>query len=94
MRRLGVVDVVSEKNFVIVKSFVKGDALLSALNSSVYSSDFKRIGKVVDIIGSVEEPKVVVKLEAEGIKPEPGEVLYYYKEERAPRKRGRRGGAR
>lgn len=93
MRRLGVIDVVSEKGFVIVRSFIKGDALLSALNSTVYDSDFKKIGRVVDIIGNVEEPRVVVKLEAEGAKPEAGQVVYYYKPEgRAPRKK--RGGAR
>jgi len=63
---------------------------------SVYDEEMRRIGRIVDLIGRIEEPRAVVKLEnpeiASTIKPG---TLYYYKpvSEGKP-KRGKRGARR
>ncbi len=91
MRKLGRVEQVTRDGNLIIICETQEPSRIIGL--PVYDEELRRIGKIVDVIGRVEEPRIVVKLEnpevASTVKPG---TLYYYKpaSEEKPR-RGRRG---
>lgn len=80
MKRLGVVDVVSRRGVALVKPFTLGRNILSIVNASIYDENFRRIGKVVDIIGNTMDPRIVVKIEKPDMVVTDGSIVYYYQE--------------
>ncbi len=94
MRRLGNIRSVTRDGVLVVKpvELPSGDyrGLVGAI---VYDSSSRRIGRIVDLIGRVESPYVVVRAESRAVLDEIEEPLYYYKP-KPPRRRGRgkRGG--
>lgn len=84
MNKLGIVEASTRDGFIVVKPVSRD--VLKLVNSSVYDDNYRRIGRVVDVIGRVDDPRVIVKLENKAFKPSP--VLYYHL---AEKKRGRGG---
>jgi len=86
MKRLGELLYSTRSGLIIVKSAYKDPRRL--LGALVYDRDMKRIGRIVDVIGPVSSPFIVVKPESREIVGvvEPGPV-YYYVERRFSRRR-------
>ncbi len=84
MKRLGTALHISRSGNIIVKSSLRDPP---PLGSRVFDRNMKRLGVVVDVIGPVEAPYIVVRPESSEIKLvfEPG-VVYF-----APPRRERRG---
>ncbi|ABN70341.1 snoRNP protein GAR1 [Staphylothermus marinus F1] len=90
MKKLGEIVTKTKDNLLIVKSYVKDPRRL--VGALVYDSSLRRIGRIVDVIGRVDQPHVVVK-------PESKEILdfidlgitYYYVKERKRSSRQTRG---
>lgn len=91
----------TKDGLVVVKSALKDPRRL--VGSIVYDKDMRRIGRIVDVIGRVDSPYVIVKPEAKDITAiiEPGPVYYYVEkklrrasERRKKKSRPREGGAR
>jgi RNA-binding protein len=61
VRLLGIPETYSKKGYVIVKPLVKN--VLECLGSLVFNDSGRRVGVVTDIIGRVDDPRVVVKLD-------------------------------
>lgn len=59
MRRLGTVVSIYKNKLVVVKPAVKN--VLETYGSEVFDSSMTRIGFVIDIIGNVNNPYVIVK---------------------------------
>ncbi len=92
MRRLGEIVVKTRDKLLIVKSKLRDPRRI--VGAIVYDRDLRRIGKVVDVIGRIDKPYVVVKPDNKDIVDyiEPGPV-YYYVEKRPLRRARRRGRA-
>ncbi|MEM0377885.1 MAG: RNA-binding protein [Thermosphaera sp.] len=91
MKKLGRVHQVTRDGNVILVSEV-ADAS-KTLGFSVYDENMRRVGRVVDIIGRVEDPRIVVKLENPEVVASihPGSFYYFQPPvERKPRRAGRR----
>ncbi|WP_227410859.1 H/ACA ribonucleoprotein complex subunit GAR1 [Thermosphaera chiliense] len=93
MKKLGRVEQVTrDGNLIIICETPEASRIIGL---TVYDEEMRRIGKIVDVIGRVEEPRIVVKLEnletASTVKPG---TVYYYKPapEKRPRRSGRRSG--
>jgi len=86
MDRLGVVETRTGDGFLVVKPFTRN--VLHLVNSSVYDEEYRKIGKVVDVIGNTSDPRIVVKLDRHDISPSP--ILYYHVERTGKTRRGRR----
>jgi len=62
LKKLGNVYLKTRSKLLIVKPLLKSfDKLESIVGAEVYSSDLKRIGSVIDIIGKISNPYIVVK---------------------------------
>jgi len=87
MRRLGTALHISRSGNIIVKSSLRDPP---PLGSRVFDKNMRRLGIVVDVIGPVEAPYVVVRPESSEVKIvfEPGTVYF------APPRRERRGRGR
>ena len=91
MKKLGVAITKTKDGLLIVKAGVRDPRKL--VGSLTYDKNMTRIGKIVDVIGRVDEPYVVIK-------PESREVLdivelglvYYYVERRKKVFKGKRKG--
>lgn len=87
MNKLGMVETSTRDGFLIVKPSTRD--VLKLVNSSVYDENNRRIGRIVDVIGRVDDPRVVVKLESKGLAPS-STILYYYLASQRKHKRGGR----
>jgi len=85
---LGFIEVVGRSGFLIVKPSVEVKGEL--IGSLVYDSNLRRLGKIVDVIGRVDDPRVVVKLESKGLASTIRDYNVYYQAGR--RGEYRRGG--
>lgn len=88
MRRLGEYIHSTKEGLIIVKTVLKDPRKI--VGSIVYDKDMRRVGRIVDVIGRVDSPYVVVKPETKDILAviEPG-PLYYYVEKKHLRSRKR-----
>lgn len=59
MRKLGVLSNLYRGKLLIVKPLVKD--VLSSYGTYVYDKNLNKVGTVVDIIGNVNDPRIVVK---------------------------------
>jgi RNA-binding protein len=60
LRLLGFAETYTKDGFLIVKPYIKN--VLRSLGSSVLDNSGKKIGIVTDVIGLVDDPRLVVKL--------------------------------
>ncbi len=88
MRRLGTIVSKTKAGLIVVKSQLKDPRRI--VGAIVYDKYMKRIGKIVDVMGPVDSPYVVVKPDSKEIVDliESGYLYYYI--ERKSRKRGGR----
>ncbi len=61
MRLLGIPEIYSKDGYVVVKPLVKN--VLECLGSLVFNNSGRRVGIVTDIIGRIDDPRVIVKLD-------------------------------
>jgi len=61
LRLLGVPETYSKEGYIVVKPLVKN--VLECLGSFVFNDSGRKVGVVTDIIGRVDDPRVVVKLD-------------------------------
>ena len=61
MRLLGVPETHTRSGYLVVKPYVKN--VLECLGSTVFDSIGRRVGVVTDVIGRVDDPRVVVRLD-------------------------------
>ena len=59
---MGFVEVVGKNGILVVRPSV--NVREDLIGSLVYDSNLRRLGKVVDIIGRVDDPRLIVKLES------------------------------
>ena len=87
MKKLGVALHISRSGNIIVKSSLRD---LPPLGARVFDKDMRRLGVIVDVIGPVDSPYIVVRPESSDVKLvfEPGTVYF------APPRRERRGRGR
>jgi RNA-binding protein len=85
---LGFIEIIGRSGILIVKPSVEVRGEL--IGSLVYDSNLRRLGKIVDVIGRVDDPRVVVKLESKELASTIRDYNVYYQ----PGKRGeyKRGG--
>ncbi|MEM1628403.1 MAG: H/ACA ribonucleoprotein complex subunit GAR1/NAF1 [Desulfurococcaceae archaeon] len=62
MKELGVVETVVKDGYLVVKPILPRN-VLKTFRAIVFDEKKRRIGKVMDIIGRVDDPRIVVKLE-------------------------------
>ncbi len=88
MKKLGILYNRSREGLLLIKTKIKNPEKL--VGAIVYSEDMKRVGRITDIIGRVDEPYIVVKPESLEFAEllEKNSILYYY----IPRRRGKRRG--
>lgn len=89
MRLLGVVETYTKDGYLIVKPYIK-DVLRTVRHEALDSSG-RKIGVVVDVIGRVDDPRIVVKLSDRDLAEfyaKRYERLYYVVEKRGRRKTG------
>ncbi|WP_048192784.1 H/ACA ribonucleoprotein complex subunit GAR1 [Pyrolobus fumarii] len=94
MRKLGVVLHATRNGYIVVKP--EDTKQLPPLGIPVYDRELrKKYGTILDVIGPVDNPLIVVKPESKEILKtvKSGEELYYVPP-RPPRRRKRRGGGR
>ena len=98
MKKLGYIISKTKDGLIIAKSMIKDPRRL--VGHIAYDKDLKRIGKIVDVIGRVDQPFVVIKPESKDVIEfiETGPVYYYVEKRtrrflrRKGRKAKRRGG--
>lgn len=73
-------DIVSRRGVVLVKPLMLGKNIVSIINASIYDENFRRIGRVVDIIGNTADPRIVVKMDKADTAVSEGTIVYYYQE--------------
>jgi len=61
LRLLGIPEIYSKDGYVVVKPLVKN--VLKCLGSLVFNNSGRRVGIVTDIIGRIDDPRVIVKLD-------------------------------
>lgn len=78
MRKLGNLYVKTKSKLLVVKSIVNNPEKI--IGADVYSSELKKIGSIIDVIGNTKNPYFVVKPDSPNIldQLELGTVLYYY----------------
>ncbi len=84
MKKLGYIISKTKDGLIIAKSKIKDPRKL--VGHIAYDKDLKRIGKIVDVIGRVDQPFIVIKPESKDVIEyiETGPV-YYYMEKRTKR---------
>ena len=70
MRLLGIPETYTKDGYLVVKPSVR--RVLDCLGSVVFDSLGRRVGVVTDVIGRVEDPRIVVKLDSRDL----GELLF------------------
>ncbi len=61
MRLLGIPETHTRSGYLVVKPYVKN--VLECLGSDVFDSVGRKIGVIIDVIGRVDDPRVVVRLD-------------------------------
>jgi len=61
LRLLGIPEIYSKDGYVVVKPLIKN--VLECLGSLVFNNSGRRVGIVTDIIGRIDDPRVIVKLD-------------------------------
>ncbi len=91
MRKLGRVFNKTRNGLIVVQSLLKDPRRL--VGASVYDEDLKKIGKVIDVIGRVDSPYVVVKPIAHEYAEfiELGSNVYYRVERKKTKRYGKKG---
>ncbi|MCY0868053.1 MAG: RNA-binding protein [Desulfurococcus sp.] len=84
MRRLGFIEVALRSGLLVVKP--RGVDVTRLLNSPVYDESYRRVGRIVDVIGRVDDPRVIVKLES-GAQVSSSLLYYSAREKRRGRRR-------
>ncbi len=97
MKKLGRVSKITRDGLILVESILKDPRRL--VGQQVYDPDLKVLGRIVDVIGRVESPYVVIKPLSSDIISlvEVGSTIYYRTARKKPRRkpgRGRRRGRR
>ncbi len=92
MRKLGSIVSRTRTGLIVVKTELKDPR--RTVGAIVYDEAMKRIGRIIDVIGPVDSPYVVVKPDSREIVDliEPGNLYYYI--ERKTRRRMSRGSLR
>lgn len=62
MKELGVVETIVKDGYLVVKPVIAKN-VLRTFRAIVLDEKGKRIGRVMDIIGRVDDPRIIVKLE-------------------------------
>ncbi len=90
MKKLGYIISKTKDGLIIAKSTIKDPRRL--VGHIAYDKDLKRIGKIIDVIGRVDQPFIVIKPESKDVIEfiETGPV-YYYVEKRTRRLQRRKG---
>ncbi len=100
MKKLGIIENKTTEGLLIIESLLKDPRKL--VGAIVYDRDFRRLGKIIDVIGRADSPYIVVKPVDKRIAElvEVGTTVYY-RIEKKPRRlfkkrkgRSRRGGGR
>ncbi len=86
MKRLGTVMHMTRNGYIVARLELDEAEKLPPLNVPVYDRDLNKIGTLLDIIGPVKNPYVVVKPVNKEIKVYEGDTLYY----KMPRPRRRK----
>jgi len=60
LRLLGIAETYTCSGYLVVKPYIKN--VLRAIYSEVFDSSGRKVGRVVDVIGGVDDPRLVVKL--------------------------------
>lgn len=71
MKKLGRVTIITRTNELLVKTNEK-----HRIGSKVVNKNIQHVGKVIDLIGSVEAPYVVINTKKGEASAQKGEVLY------------------
>lgn len=71
---LGTPETCTRDGFLLVRPQIRN--VLRCVRSPVYNSSGRLIGLIVDVIGRIDDPRVVVKLKAREL----GEILYTRRE--------------
>ncbi len=88
MKKLG--EVISKTNTGLIVASTSLRDPKRIVGAIVYDKDMRRIGRVIDVIGPVESPYVVIKPDSKDILGFIGEnTLLYYYVERKPRRKTR-----
>lgn len=74
MKLLGITEIWTKNGYLIVKPYVKD--VLKYVGAVVYDSSGRRIGVVTDVIGRVDNPRIVTRLDHRDL----GELLFSRKE--------------
>lgn len=74
MRLLGTTETYTKDGYLVIKPHVKD--VLRCVGGIVYDSNGRRVGVAVDVIGRVDDPRIVVKLDHRDL----GELLLARKE--------------
>lgn len=86
MKLLGITEIWTKNGYLIVKPYVRD--VLKYVGATVYDSSGRRVGIVTDIIGRVDNPRIITKLDHRDL----GELLFSRKERlyvSLPRERGK-----
>ncbi len=90
MKKLGYIISKTRDGLIIARSMIKDPRRL--VGHIAYDKDLKRIGKIVDVIGRVDQPFVVIKPESKDVIEFIGTgPVYYYVEKRTKRFLRRKG---
>ncbi|WP_440059873.1 H/ACA ribonucleoprotein complex subunit GAR1 [Thermogladius sp. 4427co] len=87
MKKLGIIEVIGREGFLVIKPSI--GVREDLIGSRVYDSNLRRLGKIVDIIGRVEDPRIIVKLESKDLAATIRDYLVYYEHVRKERSKGR-----
>ncbi|MEZ0394350.1 MAG: RNA-binding protein [Desulfurococcaceae archaeon] len=76
MRILGLVETQTKDGYIVVRPSIRDP--LEALNLYAFDENARRIGKIVDVIGRTDDPRLVIKAESQALVSELlGKPLYY-----------------
>lgn len=89
MKKLGSVVAVTKDGYVVVRPSIAVDQ--NIIGSFVFDSNMRRLGKIVDLIGRVADPRVVVKLESRDLAASIKEPMLYFVAPTKPARRRRAG---
>ncbi|NPA98118.1 MAG: RNA-binding protein [Crenarchaeota archaeon] len=92
MKKLGYIVNKTKDGLIIARSIIRDPRRL--VGHTAYDKDLRRIGKIVDVIGRIDAPFVVIKPESKEVVEfvDTGPVYYYV--ERRPRRFLRRKGGK
>lgn len=83
MRKLGNILIKTKNKLIVVKSTINNPERI--IGTEVYSSELKKIGYIIDVIGRTGNPYIVVKPESLNIIDQLGfDTVLYYHERRKP----------